>query len=184
MTNEEMIRTLREYADWADGEEWEVPLMLADHLRQAAEKLEQLKAHEDTGLTPEKVLPKDKADEIALKLMRFADLESLCSYTRLCELAEADKDGRLVVLPCKVGDTMYKIFKVRTKCSVYDKYYYDEFFCYDCDCEKCDSILQDIIRPIQSNTLSSLVVYIGDIGKTVFLTREEAEAALEAMKDE
>lgn len=42
MTNEELIRTLREYADWADGEEWEVPLMLADHLRQAAEKLEQM----------------------------------------------------------------------------------------------------------------------------------------------
>lgn len=42
MTNEELIRTLWEYADWADGEEWEVPIMLADHLRQAAEKLEQV----------------------------------------------------------------------------------------------------------------------------------------------
>lgn len=28
-------------------------------------------------------------------------------YARLRELAEADKDGRLVVLPCKVGDTVY-----------------------------------------------------------------------------
>ena len=35
-----------------------------------------LAAYEDTGLTPEEVLPKDKADEIALKLMRLADLES------------------------------------------------------------------------------------------------------------
>lgn len=60
---------------------------------------ERLKAYEDTGLEPEEVLPKYKADEIALKLMRLADLESLCSYTRLRELAEADKDGRLVVLP-------------------------------------------------------------------------------------
>ena len=58
-----------------------------------------LKAYEDTWLTPEEVLPKDKADEIALKLMRLADLESLCNYTRLRELAEADKDGRVVVLP-------------------------------------------------------------------------------------
>ena len=47
---------------------------------------------------PEEVLPKDKADEIALKLMRLADLESLCSYDHLRELAEADKEGRLVVL--------------------------------------------------------------------------------------
>lgn len=58
-----------------------------------------LREYLDTGMTPEEVLPKDKADEIALKLMRLADLESLCSYTRLRELAEADKNGRVVVLP-------------------------------------------------------------------------------------
>jgi hypothetical protein len=52
-----------------------------------------LAAYEDTGLEPEEVLPKDKADEIALKLMRLADLENFCSYTRLRELAEADKNG-------------------------------------------------------------------------------------------
>lgn len=57
-----------------------------------------LRQYLDTGMTPEEVLPKDKADEIALKLMCLADLESLCSYTRLRELAEADKNGRVVVL--------------------------------------------------------------------------------------
>ena len=61
--------------------------------------VERLAAYEDTGLEPEEVLPKDKADEIALKLMCLADLESLCSYTRLRELAEADKNGRVAVLP-------------------------------------------------------------------------------------
>ena len=65
---------------------------------------ERLAAYEDTELTPKEVLPKDKADEIALKLMRLSDLESICSYTRLRELVEADKAGRVVVLPCKVGD--------------------------------------------------------------------------------
>lgn len=58
-----------------------------------AELRGRLMQYEDTGLEPEEVLPKDKADEIALKLMRLADLESICSYTRLRELAEADKDG-------------------------------------------------------------------------------------------
>ena len=72
--------------------------------------VDRLAAYEDTGCAPEEVLPKDKADEIALKLMRLADLESLCSYTRLHELTEADKDGRVVALPCKVGDTVYRIF--------------------------------------------------------------------------
>ena len=38
---------------------------------------DRLAAYEDTGLEPEEVLPKDKADEIALKLMRLADLERL-----------------------------------------------------------------------------------------------------------
>ena len=64
---------------------------------------ERLKAYEDKRLEPEEVLPKDKVDEIALKLMRLADLESLCNYTRLRELAEADKDGRLAILPFR-GD--------------------------------------------------------------------------------
>ncbi len=63
------------------------------------EMMVRLAAYEDKGLEPEEVLPKDKADEIALKLMRLADLESLCSYTRLRELAEADENGRLVVIP-------------------------------------------------------------------------------------
>lgn len=65
------------------------------------ERFLRLAAYEDSGCAPEEVLPKDKADEIAMKLMRLADLESLCSYDRLRELAEADKDGRVVVRPCK-----------------------------------------------------------------------------------
>lgn len=68
--------------------------------------IERLAAYEDTGMEPEEVLPKEKADEIAIKLMRLADLESFCEYSRLLELAEADKEGRVVVLPCKVGCMM------------------------------------------------------------------------------
>ena len=62
---------------------------------------DRLAAYEDSECEPEEVLPKDKADEIALKLMRLADLESLCSYDRLRELGEADKDERVVALPVK-----------------------------------------------------------------------------------
>lgn len=125
---------------------------------------ERLKAYEDTGLKPEEVLPKDKADEIALKLMRLADLESICSYTRLRELAEADKDGRLVVLPCKVGDTVYFALLGR--------------------------IIEKQVFSIVSFS-NSTRIYCGgtseyfrpeDIGKTFFLTREKAEKALEGMK--
>ena len=127
---------------------------------------DRLAAYEDTGLTPEEVLPKDKADEIALKLMRLADLESLCNYTRLRELAEADKDGRLVVLPCKVGDGLW------TFCSHPVEQVYS-FTVTDISTLNVRTML---------NTSRCGVIDARDVGKTVFLTREEAEKALEAMK--
>lgn len=126
-----------------------------------------LAAYEDTGLEPEEVLPKDKADEIALKLMRLADLESLCSYTRLRELAEADKDGRLVVLPCKGGDGLW------TFCSYPVAQVYS-FTVTDISTLNGRTML---------NTSRCGVIDARDVGKTVFLTREEAEKALEAMKN-
>ena len=142
------------------------------------ERILRLAAYEDSGLEPEEVLPKDKADEIALKLMRLANLESICSYTRLRELAEADKDGRLVVLPCKVGEKLWVIGRdnvpremeleppdIRTVCTDEDN------LCMSTCNRRPDGYCAYRLR----NDGTS-------IGKTVFLTREEAEAALEAMK--
>ena len=133
---------------------------------------DRLAAYEDRECAPEEVLPKDKADEIALKLMRLADLESLCSYTRLRELAEADKDGRLVVLPCKVGDTVWANLdgmRHTRKCVI-------EF-----------ANIGSRVTTIVFSTVDGLREQYGvnpcSFGKTVFLTREEAEKALEAMKD-
>ena len=132
-----------------------------------------LREYLDTGLEPEEVLPKDKADEIALKLMRLADLESLCSYTRLRELAEADKGGRLVVPPCKAGDTVYEVTSRKT-ISVYRvKAIRVELF--------GTFIEWDIVAGFVDKSIFG--VPVDEIGKTVFLTREEAEKALEAMKD-
>ena len=144
------------------------------------ERFLRLAAYEDSGCAPEEVLPKDKADEIAMKLMRLADLESLCSYARLRELAEADKNGRVVVLPCKVGDTVWVTGRdnvpremelespdIRAVCTDEDN------LCMSTCNRKPDGFCAYRLR----NDGAS-------IGKTVFLTREEAEKALEAMKDE
>ena len=61
-----------------------------------------LKAYEDTGLTPERCAEFARADaEGRYIVMRDAEQEGVA---RLRELAEADKDGRVVVLPCKVGE--------------------------------------------------------------------------------
>lgn len=110
-----------------------------------------LKAYEDRGRAPEEVLPKDKADEIALNLMRLADLESLCSYTRLRELAEADKDGRVVVKPCKV----YETDGVR--------------------------VYEHTVREVIYETAGGPAFDKNAIGKSIFLTRAEAERALQEM---
>lgn len=133
---------------------------------------DRLAAYEDSECAPEEVLPKDKADEIALKLMRLADLESLCSYTRLRELAEADKDGRVVVLPCKVGDRLYEVTGRKT-ISVYKvKAIRVELFGL--------FIEWDIVEGFVWQSLAG--INAGEIGKTVFLTREEAEKALKEVE--
>lgn len=117
-------------------------------------------------------MPKDKADEIALKLMRLADLESLCSYDRLRELAEADKDGRVAVLPCKVGQRVFALLDTDKHIS-------------ECEVKQIgmgNKIGFIGLEPIGARGREYGVALNG-FGKTVFLTREEAEKALEAMKD-
>lgn len=113
---------------------------------------ERLKAYEDSGCEPEEVRPKGKAGEIALNLMRLAGLESLCSYDRLRELAEADKDGRVIILPCKV----YETDGVR--------------------------VYEHTVREVIYETAGGPAFDKNAIGKSIFLTRAEAERALQEME--
>ena len=62
---------------------------------------ERLKEYEDAGLSPQACV---EAREIEAGL----SAEDY-SIHRMVELMRADKDGRLVVLPCKVGDTVWRI---------------------------------------------------------------------------
>ena len=78
-------------------------------------------------------------------------IEGIVPFDRLLELADADRAGRLVVLPCKVGDTVYQIDAER----VYESEV--KWIIFDCD---------DIAFDERA------------IGGSIFLTREEAEAAL------
>ena len=67
-----------------------------------ADFVDRLAAYEDTGLTPERCAEFARADaEGRYIVMRDAEQEGVA---RLREIAEADKDGRVVVLPCKVGE--------------------------------------------------------------------------------
>ena len=66
-----------------------------------------LKAFEDTGLEPEAV----ETVKLALAAKHMVDLETLNNtpISRLVEIAEADKDGRVLILPCKLGTKVYRI---------------------------------------------------------------------------
>ena len=112
---------------------------------------ERLKAYEDTGLEPEAV----ETVKLALCAKHMVDLETLNNtpISRLVELAEADKDGRVVVLPCKV----YETDGVR--------------------------VYEHAVRGIIYRTAGGPDFDESTIGKSIFLTREEAERAMEGKRN-
>lgn len=131
---------------------------------------DRLAAHEDTGLEPELCAEFARADaEGRYIVMRDAEQEGVA---RLRELAEADKDGRVVVPPCKVGDRLYEVTGRKT-ISVYKvKAIRVELFGL--------FIEWDIVEGFVWQSLSD--INAGEIGKTVFLTREDAEKALKEVE--
>ena len=143
-----------------------------------ADFVDRLAAYEDTGLYPESVEAL-KLSMMGKAISEITEFDGL-PIDRLRELAEADKDGRVVLLPCKVGDVMYKLFREYTECTSY-QVRKDNYCCEGC-MVPCDSREVTVIRAIQPNSLPEVVRYIEDIGKTVFLSREEAEKALQEME--
>ena len=123
---------------------------------------ERLKAYEDTGLMPEEI----KAPFTEDTMINLAAQALGVEPSRLRELAEADKDGRVVVLPCRQGDELW------TYCNHPVKRVYS-FTVSDVSTLNGRTVL---------NTLGLGTIGPEDIGKTVFLTREEAERTLAEMK--
>lgn len=113
---------------------------------------ERLAAYGDTGLEPDEVnaLQKDWSDLCTV-------IGECGGIDRLRELAEADKDGRIVVLPCKVGDTVYRLQYIEQTPGRF---------------------------VVGVAEIKFALLWLEEFGETVFLTREEAEAALEAMKND
>ena len=96
------------------------------------------------------------------------------------DLLAAEKDGRCVVLPCNVGDTVYKISYDCTKRIRYNPF--DENGCSTAElCLKCDTYPCDIHKTVIPVTVESkdwMWENKAAFGKTVFLTRAEAEEVL------
>lgn len=132
---------------------------------------DRIAAYEDTGLTPERCAEFARADaEGRYIVMRDAEQKGVA---RLRELAEADKDGRLVVPPCKAGDTVYEVTSRKTISEYRVKAIRVELF--------CTFIEWDIVAGFVDKSIFG--VPVDEIGKTVFLAREEAEKALEEIRN-
>lgn len=137
------------------------------------EILARLAAYEDTGLMPEDVLRISNllrlvGEDFNCRLMFVA--QALVKYA---EYTKAESEGRLVVLPCKVGQTVYKISHyhdcVDNLYETCDLFAYDEGACSRCYKDKLVPHIREV-----GFELSML----DEIGNTVFVSREEAEAAL------
>ena len=131
----------------------------------AGEAVDKLAAYEDTGMTPEEIKSAFTTDAI----INLATQVLRTTPEHLRELAAADKEGRVVVLPCKVRDT---VWLTRTWVS------------------------ERLSQPGAAAVTGAYICVPGvctfvtdkygfqqdEIGKTVFLTREEAEKALQGME--
>lgn len=78
-------------------------------MTEVVQMADRLAAYEDTRREPEEVTALGKLFDYALKESKTLT-EQLTLLKHIRELAEADKDGRCVVRPCKVGDKLYRVF--------------------------------------------------------------------------
>lgn len=121
---------------------------------------ERLKEYEDTKLEP----------AMCANYKTFEDeaISRGVTFKRIVALMEADRASRLVVLPCKVGDIVWaNLDGMRhiSKCAI-------EF-------ANIGSHVTTIVFSTVDGLREQYGVNLSSFGKTVFLTREEAEKALE-----
>jgi hypothetical protein len=110
-----------------------------------------LAAYEDTGLTPEEV------DDLQDKCFRLDGI--------IAEYKDAESDGRLIVLPCRIGDQVWTIRNHGGVPHVYTGAVSEIFFAED------DAGVTRLCMAVKG-------VSKGFWGERFFNTREEAEAAL------
>ena len=127
-----------------------------------AELRGRLMQYEDTGLEP----------AVCADYKTFEDeaISKGVPFKRIVALMEADRAGQLVVLPCKVGDTVW-----------FNTYGDNGNTCIGVQPHKVIATRTCIMA---EGRLVPTDLPLGGFGKDWFLTREEAERALEAKRDD
>ena len=116
--------------------------------------------------------------------LRAGSPSDYCSkiVTKLADYEDLEEQGLLLKLPCKVGTEVYEIEQ---------QFWIDRKGCKDCVyfgndglgdyCDYCEDEPAACTKIVPREFTMRM---LEDFGKTVFLTREEAEQALEKMKGE
>ena len=121
-----------------------------------------LAAYEGTGLEPEQVME--------LKSFTQGGIHKVDDgWKHVQDLLQAEKEGRMVLLPCKVGDTVWVIWGKDVIYYIVDRIH----------------ILANNQVQIRAkhHVIDNVYLYPDMFGKTVFLTREEAEEALKGDRE-
>lgn len=107
---------------------------------------------------------------------RFRALETIAE--RLANREQAEEQGFLLRLPCKVGDTVYQISENFIEPCTVETIFLGNYK--DRNGNYCN--MAEIYYDRYDCPYTSDEIYFTDIGKTVFLTQEEAEARLAEME--
>jgi hypothetical protein len=112
-------------------------------------------------------------DEITIKF-RFT------AWENTDKIADHLLANGVIVLPCKVGSTIYRIDTMDRSCS-YENEHYHEFYCRNCRHllnGDCDARKEPYIYVIKDANAQTILGNQHLLGTRAFLTKEEAEKAL------
>ena len=96
---------------------------------------------------------------------------------KLAQYEELEEQGLLLRLPCKVGDTVYYISEGFIEPCTVEAIFLADYTDKDGNC----SYMAEIHFDREDCPYVSTEIYFTDIGKTVFLTKAEAEKKLNEM---
>lgn len=102
-------------------------------------------------------------------------------YEKLATYEDAEEQGRLIKLPCKVGDTVWD-----NDCGRPCAYTITAFSFGECEEYICEPVTTKEVVFYYTNSSGSIAGSFAEseIGKSVFLNKSEAEAKLKEMRDE
>ena len=117
----------------------------------------------------------DTDDFIAYHLKQNTGFEWNRALKKLGQYEDAEEEGRLIILPCKPGDTVFTVKNYWSTCHMGE--IKDDYSCAGCEEEFCDSKrMYRIEESIFNREDIMLNCFLwGTFGKTVFTTREAAE---------